>query len=64
MSKMEKVVRKRNLKQFSEIKENLVFWLSKSPEERISAVEHLRREQHGSGARLQRTARIVQRPSS
>jgi hypothetical protein len=56
-----KVVKKANLRDVSEIKENLTYWLSKSPEERIETVERLRRERHGSSERLQRTARIIQR---
>ncbi len=39
---------------------DLKYWLSRSPGERIEAVEYLRRQHHGSSARLQRTARIVQ----
>jgi hypothetical protein len=56
-----KVVQKKNLQDFSEIKENLVYWLSKTPEERVAEVERLRRQYDGSSARLQRTSRIVQR---
>lgn len=56
-----KVVRKGNLKDFSEVKANLVYWLSKAPDERVSAVEILRRQFHGSSARLQRSARVIQR---
>ncbi|MEK6742515.1 MAG: hypothetical protein AABZ15_02845 [Nitrospirota bacterium] len=55
-----KTVTKANLKDLSEIRQNLEFWLSKSPEDRIAAVERLRRERHGSSERLQRTARVVQ----
>ncbi len=58
---IKKIVRKKNLQDFSEVKENLAYWLSKTPEERVAAVEHLRRQQHGNSTRLQRTARIVQR---
>jgi len=58
---IEKVVRKGNLRDCSEVKENLSYWLSKSPEERVAAVEFLRRQRHGNTARLQRTARVVQR---
>jgi hypothetical protein len=61
---IEKVVRKENLQDFSEIKENLAYWLSKTPKERIVEVERLRRQYHGSSTRLQRSARIVQRSSS
>lgn len=61
---IEKVVRKRNLREFSEIKENLAHWLTKTPEERVAAVEQLRREYHGRSERLQRTARVVRRSRS
>jgi hypothetical protein len=40
--------------------DDVQYWLSKSPEERIAAVEYLRRQFHGSSARLQRVARVVQ----
>ena len=58
---IKKVMQKKNFKKFSEVKENLAYWLSKAPEERVAAVEHLRRQHHGSSARLQRTVHIVQR---
>lgn len=58
---IEKVVRRGDLSNFSEIQENLTYWLSKTPEERVAAVEHLRRQLHGSSTRLQRIARVVQR---
>lgn len=61
---IEKVVRKENLQDFSEIKENLAYWLSKTPDERIAEIDRLRRQYHGSSTRLQRSARIVQRSSS
>jgi len=55
-----KVVRKGKRGNISEVKENLAFWLSKTPEERVSAVEHLRRQLHGISTRLQRSARVIQ----
>jgi hypothetical protein len=61
---IEKVVRKRNLKDFSEIEENLGYWLSRTAEERVSVVEILRKQLHGSSARLQRSARVIQRSQS
>lgn len=57
---IKKVVKKRNIKNFYSVKEDLVYWLSKTPEERVEAVEYLRRQLHGSSERLQRTARIIQ----
>ena len=60
---IKKVVHKGNLQDFSEVKENFAYWLSITLEERVSAVERLRREHDGSPTRLQRTARVVQRSS-
>jgi hypothetical protein len=61
---IEKVVRKGNMKDVIEVQENLAYWLSKTPEERVAAVEYLRRQLNGSSARLQRCARVVQRSQS
>ncbi len=58
---IEKIVRKRNLQDSSGAKEDLAYGLSRPPEERILAVEHLRRQVHGNTGRLQRTARVIQR---
>jgi len=58
---IERVVRKGHLQELSEIRENLLFWLSKTSEDRIATVERLRRERDGSGNRLQKTARAFQR---
>lgn len=58
---IEKVVHKAKLSEFSEIKENLAYWLSRTPEERASAVEALRRMKHGSAGRLQRVAQVARR---
>jgi hypothetical protein len=58
---MQRVVRKGKLREVSEVKDNLSYWLSKTPEERVEAVEYLRRRLHGSSARLQRSARVIQR---
>ena len=60
---IQKVVRKARLQEFSETKPNLAYWLSRTPEERVSAVEYLRRQIHGSSARLQRAAKVVERAS-
>jgi len=57
---IEKVVKKYDKKEFSSVKEDLAYWLSKTPEERIEAIEILRRQVHGNTERLQRTARIIQ----
>ena len=59
---IEKVVKILDLKKDSSIKEDLIYWLSKTPEERIAAIEFLRRQYHGSSERLQRVDRVIQRP--
>jgi len=43
------------------VKENLKYWLSLLPEERISAVESLRRQSYGVSERLQRISKITKR---
>lgn len=58
---IQKVVTRRNLRDLSAVKDDLAYWLSKMPEERVSAVEYLRRQYHGSSTRLQRSARVIQR---
>lgn len=55
-----KAVTKKSL-QDSEVSQNLEYWLSKTPQERVEAVEILRRQMYGSSERLQRVARIIQR---
>jgi hypothetical protein len=47
-----KVVFKQDLGIHNEVKQNLAYWLSKDPEERISAVELLRRQRNGNSTRL------------
>jgi hypothetical protein len=56
---IEKVVTKCSLQDWSKVKNDLNYWLSKTPQERIAAVEHLRRYYYGNPAGLQRTARVV-----
>lgn len=57
---IEKTVKRLELKKDSSIKEDLAYWLSKTPRERIAAIEFLRGQFHGSAARLQRSARVIQ----
>ncbi len=57
---IQKLVKKRNLNNSSSIREDLDYWLSRSPAERLAAIDHLRRQYHGNTTRLQRTARIIQ----
>ena len=56
-----KIIKKRSLCDASSVKDDLAYWLGKSPEERIAAVEYLRKQYHGNTAGLQRSARVIQR---
>lgn len=58
---IEKIVSKFSLSQWHKEKDDLRYWLSKSPEERIGAVEFLRKQYYEDSARLQRTVRIIKR---
>ena len=60
---IKRIITKKNLGE-SSVNDDLEYWLSRSPEERISAVEFLRRQYYGNTARLQRSARIVKQKQS
>jgi len=57
---LKRVVKKYKLKKAS-AGTDLKYWLSKSRQERISAVEILREQRYGSSKRLQRVARVIKR---
>ena len=57
---IQKVITKRKMDESSSL-DDLAYWLNRPPEERISAVEILRRQYYGSSERLQRVSRIVER---
>ncbi len=59
---IEKVV-KRLRREEDTPQRDLEYWLSRSPEERLAAVELLRRQYHGRLPRLRRVARVLQRAS-
>ena len=59
-----KTVSKRSMDKSSEIKQNLQYWLSRPPEERLAAVDSLRVQIYGDTQKLQRIVRVVQRPQS
>lgn len=61
---IKKRVVKRKLSSFSEVQDNLTYWLQRPSEERVAAVDLLRKQAYGNSIRLQRTARIIQRSSS
>jgi len=55
---IEKTVKMLNLKEKGD---DLNYWLSKSPKERIEAVEILRKQFNGDTKRFQKIIRIIQR---
>ena len=57
---IKKVVNKHSLNDKNLISQDLEYWLSRKPEERIGAVEILRRNHYGHTTRLQRTAIVIQ----
>ncbi len=57
---IEKSVHKHPLNDSAARLRDLAYWLSKTPAERISAVELLRRQHYGTHARIQRVARVTQ----
>ena len=60
---IKKIVTRRSLHE-SSIKDDLAYWLSKPPEERVAVVDYLRKQFHGALPRLQRVARVIQRTKS
>lgn len=60
-----KTVQKHRMDKDFEIKQNLEYWLSRPPEERLEAVEILRRQVYGETTpRLQRVVRVIKRSQS
>jgi len=57
----EKVVTRWKLGDPAAEKADLAYWLGRPPEERIAAVEFLRRQMHGTLPPLQRVARVFRR---
>jgi len=58
---MKKVVRKSGLQDLQLPKRDLAFWMSRPPEERVAAVDFLRKQYYGSSKRLRRVAQVIQR---
>jgi hypothetical protein len=59
-----KIVKKHRLNNASSEKRDLKYWLARSPDERISAVEILRKQHNECSARLRRVARVIKRAKS
>ena len=60
---IQKIVKKQHLNKRSITQDDLAYWLSKTPEERVATVDYLRTQYYGNATRLQRVVRVVQRPS-
>ncbi len=58
---IQKIVKIKNLNDKDLISDDLKYWLSKSPEERVETVDYLRKQFHGNSERLQRVVRVIQR---
>jgi len=61
---MNKTIKKIPLSQHDQIKEDIAYWLSKTPSERLEAVEILRRQYYGNSDRLQRVVTVIERKKS
>jgi len=58
---IQKIVKKYRLQERT-TQDDLAYWLSKTPEERVATVDYLRTQYYGNTTRLERVARVVQRP--
>ena len=57
---IKKIIKKRQLTCNSDYLDDLNYWRNRSPEERVAAVDFLRKQHHGYSERLQRSVRIIQ----
>jgi len=54
-----RTITKHHLDASLEIKQNLQYWLSRPPEERLAAVDSLRAQIYGDNIRLKRVVSVV-----
>jgi hypothetical protein len=59
---IQKIVKKHHLQERTSTQNDLAYWLSKTPAERVATVDYLRKQYYGNTTGLQRVARVVQRP--
>jgi hypothetical protein len=59
---IEKTVTSLDLSKDSEVTQNLRYWLTKTPQQRLAAVDYLRKQLYGDSVGFQRVARVVQCP--
>lgn len=57
---IQKTVKITSLNDTDQIESDLQYWLSRYPEERLSAVEILRSQYNGNTPELQRTVKVIQ----
>ena len=62
-SMIKKILKRTHLTGSSSPDEDLKYWLRRPVKDRVVAVEILRNQAYGRSARLQRVARVIQRPS-
>jgi hypothetical protein len=60
---IKKIIKRTHLTDPSNLDEDLKYWLGRPAKDRVAAVEILRNQIYGRSARLQRVARVIQRPS-
>lgn len=58
---IKRVISKRKKTDDGSLADDLAYWQKQSPEDRISAVEILRRQYYGGSERLQRFSRVIKR---
>lgn len=57
--RIQRVLKQTSFEEEARTRPALEYWLSRSPEERVAAVEFLRRQVDGAGARLRRVHRVL-----
>lgn len=58
---IKKVVRKSSLQDLQSPKQDLAYWMSRPAEERVAAVDFLRRQYYGNSKKLRRVVQVIQR---
>jgi len=57
---IKKVIHKSTFQNLQYAKDDLAYWLSRPAEERVAAVDYLRKQYFGTMGRLKRVVRVVQ----
>ena len=56
---IQKIVKKGKIEKLSSAKEDLKYWLGRPSEERVAAVDEIRKQYYGDTGRIQKTAKII-----